>query len=336
MKLFVVVCAIVLALTVRAQEHIVFEAGGTKGWSMFPHIESDSIYCAPAGNILRLGKGQTRSRGWFWLAPTDFNQANDYRIEARLRQTGGDIFNGFGIAYGYQDPDNYACFMISSWKQAKLASSENGKWYDWRDMLQLKSVSSLGEWNTLVFEKKNQEVTFTVNDVVVLTASSPKVSGKGIGFLAHSTLTFEVEYLKLTEAPSGKLKTVPVVTSSEALPNATMRFQNILFDPGKIAVRSSSYGELNQVLGFLRSNTQVRVEIGGHTDNIGRDATNLALSEERAKSVMSYLINKGISPSRITAKGYGESQPIAPNDTEDGRKKNRRVEFKVSSGTAKN
>src|SRR5512147_1998393 len=109
MKLLVVICFIVTAHNVRAQESTAFEAGGAKGWSMFPHIETDSIYCAPAGNILRLAKGQTLSRAWFWLALSEFNEANDYRIEARLRQTNGDIYNGFGVAYGYQDPNNYAC-----------------------------------------------------------------------------------------------------------------------------------------------------------------------------------------------------------------------------------
>jgi outer membrane protein OmpA-like peptidoglycan-associated protein len=332
MKLLVVVYSVIIAFTVTAQERVVFEAGGTNGWSMFPHIETDSIYCAPTGDILRLAKGQTLSRAWFWLALSEFNEADDYRIETRLRQTNGDIYNGFGVVYGYQDPNNYACFMISSWKQAKLASSENGRWYDWRDMLQLKAIKPMGEWNTIVLEKKNKSITFKINDTVVITAPAPKVIGKGIGFLTHAPLAFEVEYLRLTQAPSGKLKTAPALVATETLPNATMRFHNILFAPGKTEVRATTYGELNQVLGFLRSNTQVTVEIGGHTDNLGSNATNRTLSEARAKAVKSYLVNKGISPSRITAKGYGEAQPIASNSSEAGRQKNRRVEFRLSTG----
>jgi len=73
------------------------------------------------------------------------------------------------------------------------------------------------------------------------------------------------------------------------------------------------------------------VEIGGHTDDIGKNKTNQILSEKRAESVKQYLVGKGIDPVRIKSKGYGESQPIESNKTEEGRAKNRRIEFKVLS-----
>jgi len=73
------------------------------------------------------------------------------------------------------------------------------------------------------------------------------------------------------------------------------------------------------------------VEIGGHTDDIGKNKTNQILSEKRAESVTQYLVGKGIDPVRIKSKGYGESQPIESNKTEEGRAKNRRIEFKVLS-----
>ncbi len=330
MKLLVVVCALFLAVTVSAQEHVVFEAGGAKGWSMFPHIESDTLFCAQAGNLLRLAKGQTSTRGWLWVAPSDFNDSNDYRIEARIRQIAGDIYNGFGIAYGYTDAKNYACFMISSWKQVKLASALNGKWVDWRDMLQVKAIKAVGEFNNIVFEKKKNEVTITINDTLVLTAVAPKVVGKGIGFVTHAPLAFEVESLKLTEAVPGSLKAKSTTASSESLPNATMRF-HILFDPGKTEARPSSLGELNQVVGFMRSNQQVSIEIGGHTDDLGNTKTNQKVSETRAQAVMNYLIMKGIAAKRITVKGYGESKPVVPNSSPENRQKNRRVEFVIRS-----
>lgn len=330
MKLLVVVSVVILSITVSAQERVVFEAGGTNGWSMFPRIESDTLYCAPVGNVLRLAKGQTASRGWFWMAMSDFNDSNDYRIEARVRQVSGDIYNGFGVAYGYQSPQNYACFMISAWKQAKFASSENGKWYDWRDMLQVKAIKPVGEYNRLVLEKRNRQITLTINDTLILTAPAPKVIGKGIGFLTHAPLSFEVESLRLTEAPPGMLKTAPTTTSADVLPNATMRF-HILFDPGKTEARASSFGELNQVVGFLRSNQQVSIEIGGHTDDLGSERTNQRISELRAKAVMNYLVMKGIAARRITVKGYGESKPVVANSSPENRQKNRRVEFIIHS-----
>ena len=71
------------------------------------------------------------------------------------------------------------------------------------------------------------------------------------------------------------------------------------------------------------------IEIGGHTDNTGKHAINMKLSQARANTVRNYLIKKGISPDRVKAKGYGDTQPVAPNDTEEGRKQNRRTEVNI-------
>ena len=71
------------------------------------------------------------------------------------------------------------------------------------------------------------------------------------------------------------------------------------------------------------------VEVGGHTDNVGSDEANLKLSHYRAKSVRDYMVKAGIASERLQAKGYGEMQPVADNETEDGRKANRRTEFVI-------
>lgn len=73
----------------------------------------------------------------------------------------------------------------------------------------------------------------------------------------------------------------------------------------------------------------MRVEIGGHTDNVGSDESNMKLSHDRAKSVRNYLVKAGIKSERLEAKGYGETQAVADNETEEGRKANRRTEFVV-------
>jgi OOP family OmpA-OmpF porin len=82
---------------------------------------------------------------------------------------------------------------------------------------------------------------------------------------------------------------------------------------------------------LLKKHPQVRVEIGGHTDSIGSSSYNLELSALRAQSVKSYLIEHGISPDRLTTRGYGESMPIASNATPAGRALNRRIEFRILS-----
>lgn len=105
--------------------------------------------------------------------------------------------------------------------------------------------------------------------------------------------------------------------------------KNIFFETAKYNLKSSSKIELNKLSEFLKSNTTIAIEISGHTDNVGDDSANKALSLNRAKSVYSYLVNEGIPAERLTWVGYGEEQAIADNSTEDGRAKNRRTEFKI-------
>ena len=84
-----------------------------------------------------------------------------------------------------------------------------------------------------------------------------------------------------------------------------------------------------EAMKLLKENPQVTIQINGYTDNVGKPADNLLLSENRAKSVVNYLKAKGIDPKRLSFKGYGETQPVSPNTTESGRALNRRTELKV-------
>jgi len=104
---------------------------------------------------------------------------------------------------------------------------------------------------------------------------------------------------------------------------------NIFFDFAKATLRPESTNELDRIVKLLSENPKIIVEISGHTDNVGSDLYNKKLSGDRAKSVVDYLISKGIAASRLTYKGYGFDQPIATNDTEIGRQMNRRTEFKI-------
>ncbi|MFD1816117.1 Outer membrane protein OmpA [Pseudarcicella hirudinis] len=118
-----------------------------------------------------------------------------------------------------------------------------------------------------------------------------------------------------------------VVTPIEAGAKITMN--NIFFEFGKALLRSESYPELNRIADFLKTNTKIIIEIGGHTDNVGTDEVNNKLSQERAEVVRNYLLTKNIKPERISAKGYGKTQPKVSNDTPEGQQINRRVEFSI-------
>ncbi len=110
---------------------------------------------------------------------------------------------------------------------------------------------------------------------------------------------------------------------------AVVALRNIFFEFDKAELKPESYPELDRVVALLQQYPNLKVEIAGHTDNVGSEEYNLRLSQKRAEAVVRYLVSKGIDPSRLIAKGYGESQPIASNDTEEGRALNRRVEFRI-------
>ena len=104
---------------------------------------------------------------------------------------------------------------------------------------------------------------------------------------------------------------------------------NILFQLGKSVLTAGSYFELDRLISILQDNPQMKIEISGHTDITGSPVINAKLSTDRAKAVVDYLSQKGVDRTRLTYRGYGSEQPIADNKTEEGRSKNRRVEFKI-------
>ena len=105
----------------------------------------------------------------------------------------------------------------------------------------------------------------------------------------------------------------------------------ILFDTGKSTLKPESKAELDKIGNILIQVPDTKIEIGGHTDNVGTDAFNLKLSNERAKAVLDYLLKNfsQLKADNLTTNGYGESKPVATNDTKEGRSENRRVEFKI-------
>ncbi|MFW6019982.1 MAG: OmpA family protein [Bacteroidales bacterium] len=109
----------------------------------------------------------------------------------------------------------------------------------------------------------------------------------------------------------------------------TVVLNNIFFDYDEYELLPSSKVELNRLIGLLKNNPEMEIRIQGHTDSQGDEEYNEKLSENRAKSVYNYLVEHGISEERLSYKGFGESQPIADNDTKEGRAKNRRTEFEV-------
>lgn len=109
----------------------------------------------------------------------------------------------------------------------------------------------------------------------------------------------------------------------------TYVLDNVFFDTGKSTLRAESSKALNDLAEVMKAKPALEIEIAGHTDNVGTPESNLKLSQGRADAVRNYLIKHGIAAGRVTAKGYGDAQPVAYNNTNEGKQKNRRTEVRI-------
>lgn len=158
--------------------------------------------------------------------------------------------------------------------------------------------------------------------------------GKKIGYYATKEGYYETSnYIDLSKKKkTDKVRQDIILISIKKMieEGQSVRLNNIFFDYDKYDLKEESFPELDRLAKILSDNNSVKVQLAAHTDDQGSDSYNQKLSENRAKSVLDYLVSKGIEKSRLKSVGYGEKQPIADNSTEDGRAQNRRVEFKFT------
>jgi outer membrane protein OmpA-like peptidoglycan-associated protein len=156
-------------------------------------------------------------------------------------------------------------------------------------------------------------------------------SGKNYGLTVKSQgYLFHSENFNLPETADFQEFNLDIILKKMEVGNMIV-LRNIFFDSDKSTIRPESQGELNRLVKLLKDNPALKIELSSHTDDVGSEEYNTRLSFARSNSVVDYLIAKGISPSRLIPKGYGESIPIDKNDTENGRQNNRRTEFKILS-----
>ena len=121
----------------------------------------------------------------------------------------------------------------------------------------------------------------------------------------------------------------PFVVDIQHLPAKSFILEDCNFETGKADLKEESYKVIDELVAYLNRKDDERIELGGHTDNVGKAKSNQILSEARANTVRTYLLSKGIDPNRVTAKGYGLSKPIASNKTAAGKAQNRRTEVTI-------
>ncbi|MGV3560600.1 OmpA family protein [Larkinella arboricola] len=137
------------------------------------------------------------------------------------------------------------------------------------------------------------------------------------------------EHLALMEKIESEKAAQPDSIFRNLKVNDKIRLDNVYFDQSSYVLRKESYPQLDKLLNTLNSYPKLVIEIAGHTDNVGDRRLNQSLSENRARVITNYLIQRGVAARRLQYQGYGDTRPAAPNDNEANKKKNRRVEFTV-------
>lgn len=181
--------------------------------------------------------------------------------------------------------------------------------------LQVKVMGAATQPSVFIDSKTSRyELSLAIGEAHVIGASAPKyypISEK-IDLTNEQSETTVTKDLYLAPVEAG----------------GSVRLNNVLFELGKSALTRESYKELDRIVEFLIENPAIKIEIGGHTDNVGGSELNQRLSLARAQTVSRFLIKKGVGKNRVSVKGYGPANPMTSNSTAEGRALNRRVEFK--------
>lgn len=143
--------------------------------------------------------------------------------------------------------------------------------------------------------------------------------------IAYSTWGEAQEYAQYDIPEMDGPLNLTVNITVQAMPEV-ITLDHVYFDTGKSTLKAESFEELDKLVHYLSNKHHLKVEIAGHTDDVGDDDSNMKLSQDRADAVVAYLVEHGISEDRLTSVGYGETKPVADNGTDAGRAKNRRTE----------
>ncbi|TAF66913.1 MAG: hypothetical protein EAZ55_04385 [Cytophagales bacterium] len=217
------------------------------------------------------------------------------------------------ILYSFDLPPEMRPSVVSRYVKGKVYNAQTKEplkadidLYDLNNNIKQSSVSS---------DEKNGTYLIVLNEK---TQYGLQVLKPGFAF---KSLSFQPDENNVATEIDIPLE--PIVTGT------VFRLENIFFEYGKYDLKETSKTELNELVTFMKANPNVRGEISGHTDNIGQAQANVTLSENRAKAVYDFLVAASIAPNRLEYKGYGDTKPDADNGTEEGRARNRRIEFKI-------
>jgi outer membrane protein OmpA-like peptidoglycan-associated protein len=301
----------------------------------------EAVYIHPDGKTVYFSSDGLDGLGGYDIFKSiyeDGKWSEPINLDSPINSKGDDLFfvlaaNGkigyYATTRGGRDKNIYSIQFIPKSKD----EVNNGP-----ELTVFKGVVSDGESGVPI--GATIEVTDNEKNEVIATYNSNSETGKylislpagknyGINVNAEGYL-FSSQSFDLTDSTSAEYREIEKdITLDKIKVGSKVVLKNIFFDFNEATLRSESKAELNRLKRIMNDNPTMEIEIGGHTDSKGSDAYNANLSKNRAGSVVEYLVQQGIDRSRMSFKGYGESQAIATNATEEGRQENRRVEFKI-------
>jgi len=296
--------------------------------SPFIHADDSTLYFCSNGwpglggkdlFVSRMGKDGK------WQKPQNLGYPiNTSGDETGLTVTaeGSHAFFSSNNLEGYGGYDIYT-FELPENRRPHLVTYVKGKVSDAKSLQPLESAVEI------IDLQKNEPVYQDYSDAEQGNFLATLTAGKNYGLnITKSGYLFYSQNFSLIGVETNKPYNITVLLQPIEIGNKVI-LNNIFFDTNKFDLKTESLAELEKLVDFMNLNPTLKIEISGHTDNVGSDQTNQVLSENRAKSVYQYLVSSKIDASRLVYKGYGETQPIAANDTDEGRQKNRRTEFKI-------
>jgi OOP family OmpA-OmpF porin len=303
------------------------------------HVPTANLVFASNGNVGMGGYDLFQSKGTIgnWSTPENLGYPLNSVKDDIYFTSNGNAKNILGDVLFSSDRGSECCLEMYSLSKIRPLKQISGVVVDCETKQPLSgvNVAVVNNNKSTVFKQTTDSkgsYAFTATDFEDYTTS-----GSLTGYTANQISTSAISDDAIINQSLNVLCLTKIKDTPVYIPpvDTVVVMDNIYFEFNKATLLKESYEAIdNQIIAMMNKYSTMVVEVGGHTDSQGAEDYNLKLSQARAESVKNYLISKGIAPERIEAKGYGESKPVAPNtlngkDNPEGRKKNRRTEFKV-------